>query len=169
MIQPTTISEALLSRWMKDTVRVALRGVADGENPFAASVYRPDGSRLALASNQVNSTHNPSAHAEICAIEHACRATGEPELRGCWLVSTAEPCPMCLSAAVNAGIRNIAFGAGQAVVAEAGYGSFGISGRQLAKQMSADIQLRGPILGNDCVSLLLRHRNPMRPLTAGPH
>lgn len=156
--QPALISDSLLLRWMNSVLQEARAGVARGENPFGAGVFNPDGSPVAIACNQANSTGDPSAHAEVCAISLACKTLGTESLENCWLLATAEPCPMCLSTAVIAGIRHIAFGATQAVVTEAGFGSLGITGRELADQFSEDIEMRGSIRGNECVQLLLRNR-----------
>ncbi|TWU10111.1 nucleoside deaminase [Allorhodopirellula heiligendammensis] len=146
-----------LTRWMKSALAA---GVQAGENPFGAAIFAVDGTQVVAANNTVNSTNNPAAHAEVNAIADASRSLGRSDLGGYWLLATAEPCPMCLSAAVIAGIRNIAFGANQVVVNEAGYGGLGICSRELANQFNCEIVLRGSILGNDCVRFLLNNRKP---------
>ncbi|MDA8744338.1 nucleoside deaminase [Rubripirellula amarantea] len=157
-----SVTELRLKRWMKAALAEAERGTENGEHPFGAAIYTPEGEQLSVACNTVCSTNNPAAHAEVNAIAAACQAIGEPSLTNHWLVATAEPCPMCLSTAAIAGIKFIAFGASQAVVNEAGYGGLGVTGRDLARQMSANIHLRSSILANDCVSFLLRNRKRNR-------
>lgn len=143
---------------MKQVLQVSKDGVERGENPFGAGVFSTDGGAVAIACNSVVSTTNPSAHAEVNAIAAACRELGKSDLQGFWLVATAEPCPMCMSAIAIAGIRHVAFGAIQAAVTEAGYGSLGVTGQDLANQFDHAMTIRGRIHGNACVSFLLENR-----------
>ncbi|WP_236621128.1 nucleoside deaminase [Rhodopirellula sallentina] len=155
---PQTLSDWNLKQSMKSALAVAEEGVQKGENPFGAAIVSPSGEPIAVAHNTARSTNNPSAHAEVNAIANACEKLQQRDLSGHWLAATAEPCPMCLSAAALAGIRHIAFGANQVVVKEAGYGGLGITGRELAKLFACEIDLRGSVLGNECIALLLRNR-----------
>ncbi|MCM2374480.1 nucleoside deaminase [Aporhodopirellula aestuarii] len=159
---PQTVTDWMLKQWMKAALKSAEEGVERGENPFGAAIFSPGGEQVAVAHNTARSTNNPSAHAEINAITEACKTLGSRNLQGCWLASTAEPCPMCMSASVLAGIRHIAFGANQIVVSEAGYGGLGVTGRELAQMFSCDVDVRGSVLGNDCITLLLRNRKRER-------
>ena len=83
---------------MREAVALARQGVADGSGgPFGAVVVR-DGRMLGRGCNQVTSTHDPTAHAEMVAIRDACRTLGHFQLAGCSLYTSCEPCPMCLGA-----------------------------------------------------------------------
>lgn len=139
-------------------LREGKQGVQRGERPFGAAIYRWTGEEIAASCNTSVSTGNPAAHAEVNAITQAFQSLDRPTLADCWLLATAEPCPMCLSTAALAGIRFVAFGATHAVVKEAGYSELGLTGRELAKQFTADLTLQGSILGNECVSFLLNNR-----------
>ena len=150
--------ERELAQWMNVALKRGQDGVERGEHPFAAAIYGPDGKLIAAECNTVGSTKNPSAHAEVNAISAACQSLERTKLDNCWLLSTAEPCLMCLSCAALAGIKKIAFGAPQSVVQEAGYGGLGITGRELAEQINVDLTLHGSILGNECVGFLLANR-----------
>ena len=66
--------------------------------PFGAVIVR-DGQVLAEGWNQVTSTNDPTAHAEVTAIRRACRTVGDFALPGATLYTSCEPCPMCLAAA----------------------------------------------------------------------
>jgi len=158
MITPASTSDSELHHWMGVALDTAKRGVECGEFPFGAAVYEPGGTLIAKACNQVRSTCNPSSHAEVNAIAAAASQVGESDLSPYWLVSTAEPCPMCLGAIALAGIQYVAYGASHAVVKESGYGSLGVSGRELAQQFSSQLFVRGPIRGNECVSFMLNNR-----------
>jgi tRNA(Arg) A34 adenosine deaminase TadA len=65
--------------------------------PFGAVVVK-QGRLVAEGINQVASTNDPTAHAEIVAVRRACRALGTSELTGCDIYTSCEPCPMCLGA-----------------------------------------------------------------------
>ena len=158
MKQTQTKTESELSQWMKRVRQIAIEGVDRGEYPFGAGVFSIQGRELAISCNTVVSTNNPTAHAEINAIAAACQVLGTANLEEHWLITTAEPCPMCMAAIAMAGIRLVAFGAIQAVVTEAGYGSLGMSGSELASQFNHRIFIHGCIQGNECVSLLLKNR-----------
>ncbi len=82
-----------------------------GEVPVGAVVLGPDGSVLARAGNQVEATHDASAHAELLALRKAAAARGSARLPDCDLVVTLEPCPMCAQAISFFRIRRLVFGA----------------------------------------------------------
>lgn len=156
------VADSLLNQWMRAAVAQTLQAVDRGEAPFGAGIYSPDGEVVVVTNNQVRSTGDPTRHAEVCAIAAACQKIGKRRLSGFWLVATAEPCLMCLTAAATAGIDHIAFGAVQQVVTDAGFGSLGMTGRELAEtlagRMEKRIEIRGPILESECVDLLMNHR-----------
>jgi guanine deaminase len=83
---------------MARAIQLSLEGVQSGHGgPFGAVIVR-DGSIIAEGVNQVTSTNDPTAHAEIQAIRQACHKLGTFELKDCQLYSSCEPCPMCLGA-----------------------------------------------------------------------
>ena len=84
----------------------------DGNAPFAAAILRGD-TVLSETVNEVHKAHDPSRHAEIVAIAAACRDAGAPELPGATLVSSCQPCEMCLTAARFAKIDRLLFSARQ--------------------------------------------------------
>lgn len=61
--------------------------------------------------NMRNSSKNVLAHAEIIAINQACRNMGDWRLEGCTLYATVEPCPMCAGAILQARLDRVVFGA----------------------------------------------------------
>src|SRR2546423_892330 len=101
---------AVERRWLADVVALAERNVTTGGGPFGALVSR-GGRVLATAGNQVTNTYDPTAHAEIVAIRLACRSARDFRLTGATLVSSCEPCPMCISAAFWARVSRIVFAA----------------------------------------------------------
>lgn len=65
--------------------------------PFGCVVVR-DGEIVGEGSNQVTSSNDPTAHAEVIAIREACKKLGTFQLDGCAIYTSCEPCPMCLGA-----------------------------------------------------------------------
>jgi guanine deaminase len=81
---------------------------ANHGGPFGAVVVL-DGQVVGEGWNQVTSTSDPTAHAEVVAIRDACRRLGRFHLQGAELYTSCEPCPMCLSAAYWARVDRIWF------------------------------------------------------------
>jgi guanine deaminase len=83
---------------MEEAIRLSVENVRSGSGgPFAALVVR-DGAILATGTNQVTSSLDPTAHAEIVAIRATCHAIRNFQLSDCELYTTCEPCPMCMGA-----------------------------------------------------------------------
>lgn len=98
------------ARYMGLAIAEARRALDAGEAPYAACIVR--GSEvLACAHNRISGSGDITAHAEVEAIRAACAATGSTDLSGCTIYSTCEPCSMCLTASVWAGIGRVVFGA----------------------------------------------------------
>lgn len=88
--------------------------------PFGAVVVR-DGRILGQGWNQVTTTADPTAHAEVVAIRAACRILGDFRLTGSVLYASCEPCPMCLAAAWWARVDRIVFAGSRADAAAVGF------------------------------------------------
>jgi guanine deaminase len=76
-------------------IDLARKNVAEGGRPFATVIVK-GGEILAESANLVAQTHDPTAHAEILAIRHACMKLGTEHLVGTTFYVLAHPCPMCL-------------------------------------------------------------------------
>jgi tRNA(Arg) A34 adenosine deaminase TadA len=76
--------------------------------PFGAVIVK-DGEIIAEGHNQVTSSNDPTAHAEVVAIREACRKLGTFKLDGCEIYASCEPCPMCRSSIYWARIDRIWF------------------------------------------------------------
>jgi guanine deaminase len=106
--------------WLAHAVRLAEENVAAGGGPFGAAIVRGD-ELVASGVNQVARTLDPTAHAEVVAIRAACRLIGDFKLTGCVLVSSCEPCPLCLSAALWARVDRVVYAADRNDAAAAGF------------------------------------------------
>jgi tRNA(Arg) A34 adenosine deaminase TadA len=96
--------------FMRNAIQLSLEGVRSGRGgPFGCVVVR-NGKVVGRGSNQVTSTCDPTAHAEIVAIRDACRTLGTFQLDDCAIYASCEPCPMCLSAIYWARIPEAYYG-----------------------------------------------------------
>ena len=107
-------------RWLRAAVERATTNVADGGGPFAALLVRGD-DIVADGVNRVTRDLDPTAHAEVVAIRAACRALGTHVLEGSVLVSSCEPCPLCLSAALWARVDGVVYAADRHDAATGGF------------------------------------------------
>ena len=82
-----------------------------GDVPVGAVLVRPSGEVLARACNSPIFAHDPTAHAEILALREGGRKSRNYRLEGTILVTTLEPCLMCLGALVHARVAGVVFGA----------------------------------------------------------
>jgi guanine deaminase len=107
--------------FMRRAIALSRQGLAGGHGgPFGAVVVR-DGRIVGEGFNQVTSTNDPTAHAEVVAIRAACAALGRFDLSGSEIYASCEPCPMCLSAIYWARIGRIHYGNGRADAARIGF------------------------------------------------
>ena len=88
----------------------ARKAAAEGEVPVGAVIVK-DGIVIATGRNMREQKQNALSHAEIEAINSACKKLGSWRLDGCELYVTLEPCPMCTGAIINARIKTVIFGA----------------------------------------------------------
>ena len=102
---------------MRNAIDRALAAAKEsGKAGIAAAVMR-DGHIVATGENEVNLQTDPTRHAEMVAITRAAAALDRADLSDCTIISTLQPCEMCLSAIRFAGISRIIFAATQANVA----------------------------------------------------
>ena len=84
--------------FMREAIRLSVANVEEGKGgPFGAVVVM-DGKIIARGVNQVTSSNDPTAHAEVVAIRKACQILNRFQLDGCEIYTSCEPCPMCLGA-----------------------------------------------------------------------
>ena len=84
--------------FMLRAIELARLGMRSGYGGPFGSVVVLDGKVVGEGNNQVTSTNDPTAHAEVVAIRDACKNLDTFELAGAEVYATCEPCPMCLAA-----------------------------------------------------------------------
>ncbi len=145
-------------RFMKEALRRAKKGLAQGEVPVGAVIVY-EGKVISSGYNRRTATQLASSHAEMYAIDRACRKFKSWRLPECDLYVTLEPCPMCMGAALNARVRKIYFGAyeqkGRSMTAE-------LAGSNL---LNHTLEVEGGVLEKECSELLSGFFRSMRART----
>ena len=86
------------AKFLARAIELARQGMLSGKGgPFGCIVVKGE-EIVGEGSNQVTSTNDPTAHAEVVAIRNACRNLNTYQLEGCEIFTSCEPCPMCLGA-----------------------------------------------------------------------
>ncbi len=96
--------------FMKEAISLAREAAEEGEVPVGCVIVR-DGKIIATGRNRREKGKNALYHAELEAIDNACKALGGWRLPRCEMYVTLEPCPMCAGAIINSRIEKLYFGA----------------------------------------------------------
>ena len=96
--------------FMKEALKEAKKAYKKLEVPVGVVIVK-EGKILAKAYNQKEEKNSPTKHAEILAIEKACKKINNWRLNDCEMYVTLEPCPMCAGAIINARIKKLYIGA----------------------------------------------------------
>lgn len=96
------------SRFLCEAIELAHANIKNGGRPFGAVVVKA-GAVVATGVNEIHSTNDPTAHAELMALRAAGRKLGSPNLEGCAVYASGHPCPMCMTAMRMAGIGEVAY------------------------------------------------------------
>jgi len=134
--------------FMREALALAKLAADDGETPVGAVVVK-NGEIVGRGRNRREKAKNALAHAEIEAIDDACRTLGGWRLWECELFVTLEPCPMCAGAIINARIRRLVFGASDPKA-----GSCGSVIDLFALPYNHAPQVFGGFMGEECSALL---------------
>lgn len=132
---------------MKQALRQAEKAREEGEVPIGAVVVCGD-KVIGRGHNRRTKLQLATAHAEIEAIDKACKKQGSWRIPECELFVTLEPCPMCMGAALNARIKKIYFGA------------YEDKGRSLTAQIAEAnllnhrIEVEGGVMEGECRAIL---------------
>lgn len=126
--------------------------------PFGASIVHTKTGKLFLrALNAVAQEFDPSSHAEVRAIRKATRRLRNISLAGYTLYTTCEPCPMCMSAALWAGLDRVVFGA---TIEDASRhcNQIRIPAIEVAARSDMKCLVDGPVLRDQCYALFTHPR-----------
>jgi len=142
-------------KFMRAALKQAKIALKYGEVPIGAVVVY-DGKIIGRGYNRRLKTQLASAHAEMIAIDRACKKLKSWRLQGAELYVTLEPCPMCMGAALNARIEKLFFGAYELKVK-----SFT---EELASSnlVNHKVEVEGGILKEECAELISSFFKDMR-------
>ncbi len=135
-------------KFMRAALKCARKGLSEGEVPIGAVIVYDD-KVVARGYNRRAKLQLASAHAEMLAIDKACKKFGSWRLpETCELYVTLEPCPMCMGASLNARVSKIFFGA------------YEQKGRSLTAELAAanllnhKTEVTGGVLEEECAAVL---------------
>lgn len=103
------LTQEKMDELMQAALAAASRGMAEGEVPIGCALADGEGALLTTASNRLNATQDKITHAEIVAF-HDIAGKVDVTAKNLILISTLEPCVMCLGASMVAGIETVIFG-----------------------------------------------------------
>lgn len=136
-------------KFMKRAIALAKKSAQEGEIPIGAVIVK-DGKVIATGRNVRNSKKIATKHAEIIAIERACKKLNDWRLENCEMYVTVEPCPMCAGAILNSRIKKLYFGA-----YEKKSGAVLSNFRLLfLGALNHKVEVEGGLLQDECLTLL---------------
>ncbi len=135
--------------YMKRALELAEKAFDAGEVPVGCVIVSPDGDIIGCGRNMREEKKSAVSHAEIEAIETACRKTGDWRLSGCSMFVTLEPCPMCAGAIINSRISKLVYGAKDEIS-----GSCGSVINLFMENYGHSPQVFGGVMERECAGIL---------------
>ena len=134
--------------YMREALALAREAFEAGEVPVGCVIVK-HGQIIGRGRNRREEKQSALSHAELEAIEDACRATGGWRLQGCQLYVTLEPCPMCAGGIISARIPEVYYGA-----KDEGFGAVGSILNLFEENFRHHPKVIGHILEDQCKALL---------------
>ncbi len=135
--------------FMREAIKQARKAEGKEEIPVGA-VVALNGKIIAKAHNKKEKTKNSLNHAEILAMNKACKKLGQKYLDGCEVYVTLEPCAMCAGAMLNYRIKRLYFGAWEPKTGCAG----SLYNLLTDKRFNHRVEVAGGILEEECALML---------------
>nr|WP_296763653.1 nucleoside deaminase [Rhodococcus sp. (in: high G+C Gram-positive bacteria)] len=135
---------------IRRAIELAAEAGEHGNRPFGAVMVGADGTVLAEGRNEVASSNDVTAHAELVAIRAAASAEDAT------MYASGEPCPMCSAAMVWAGITRIVFSASEPEFSKILVGGprFSLRCAEVVAAADVDITVEGPVLENEALAVM---------------
>ncbi|WP_278278684.1 tRNA adenosine(34) deaminase TadA [Alkalibaculum bacchi] len=137
-----------MRKYMEIALDIAKEGMKTGEVPVGAIIVK-NNEIISMAHNEVETSTNPIAHAEVLAIQRACEILGNWRLTDCTLYVTLEPCIMCMGAILNSRISKLVYGAGDNKL-----GAVESQSDFIHNPLFRNIEIYPGILEEECVDLM---------------
>ncbi len=135
--------------YMQAALAQARLAAKKNEVPIGAIIVDPDGKILARAYNKVEKMGCQTAHAEVLAIEKACKKIKDWRLNGCTIYVTLEPCMMCLGLIQLCRVEKLIFGATSPI-----FGTGILTSSTNLVHNYQKLKVEGRIKEQDCAKLL---------------
>jgi guanine deaminase len=133
-------------------IQLAIVAAKSGNTPYGAVIVQ-DNQVLAMAYNTVIRDSDPSAHGEINVIRSLTNKLKNPSLEGFSLYTTAEPCPMCATACIWAGISEIIYGVSIQDLISLNQIQIHLSCEEIIAKSFRNIQVTKGVLRKECLKL----------------
>jgi tRNA(adenine34) deaminase len=140
-----------MDKYMQIAIHEAHLSLREGNHGFGAVIIQND-KIISQAHDLEESAHDPTAHAELLAIQKASALLGK-NLSSCRLYSTHEPCPMCATAIVWSGIKNIGYGYSIKDAIRQGRNRIDLTCNELFQRVKAQINVEEDLCRAECSSL----------------
>lgn len=143
--------------YMQLAIREALAGKAKGEPPFGGVMVDGHGRIITKAHDTVRQDGDMTSHSEMLLVREACRKLG-PDLSGCIVYATCEPCPLCFAALWLAKVPRVVFGSYIHDVLRITGGKqreLPIRASWLNRKSGYCLELKGGVLRGECSNLFL--------------
>lgn len=137
---------------MHMAIEAARAGIAQGQSPFGAVIVH-HGEAVGIGHNEVWRRVDPTAHAEVVAIQRAAARLRRIDLAGCEMYTTCEPCPMCAAAIHWAKIERVWHGATIADAEAAGFSELHLAASTLYASGNSPVVIGGGIEASACSAL----------------
>jgi tRNA(Arg) A34 adenosine deaminase TadA len=140
---------------MREAIAMALQNQM---YPFGAVIAEASTGGI-LAKGVNNAMVNPSLHGEIACLNHYVAQYGNKNWGSCVLYTTGEPCPMCMSALIWAGIGGVVYGSSVATIKKSGIDAFTLSAKAVnTASPFSQTSLMGGILEKECDALFTNRK-----------
>ncbi len=154
---------------MRLALRVASENIQNGGGPFGAAVFDQSGQLISIGMNLVTPTNCSVLHAEIVALIQAEQALHSYDLssdgkRRLQLVTTCEPCSMCLGATIWSGVSSIAWGARDEDARSIGFDEGPKPADPIKELSQRGIEVISNVLRDEAVTLLNRYHASGQPI-----
>jgi tRNA(adenine34) deaminase len=147
----------LAEQWMREALMEARKAEAEGEIPVGAVILMNE-KIIARSHNGSIQFRDPTAHAEIVALRQAGRAIRNYRLPGSIMITTIEPCVMCIGAMIHARVEELIYGAPDLK----GGGVASCFQLASAPQLNHKIRVTSGVLEEECSAILKNFFNARR-------